>query len=151
MNAAFNDFPADDFDADKVPLFPVEPPDGRRDWSEADRQATLRRLMTQACFQGVHWPIPNAGKRNPAKARQEGIRAGVFDTEWQWNYGQAWVELKGYDARGRAGKLRPEQICWGNSMHRMGKRVACFFDPYAAFTWLVDTCGAPCLAREGVR
>lgn len=40
--------------------------------------------------------IPNAGKRNPIQARKEGIMAGVFDTEWRWNHGSAFIELKGY-------------------------------------------------------
>ena len=37
----------------------------------------------------------NAGKRNPSKAKAEGIRAGVFDLTLVWNRGVAWVEFKG--------------------------------------------------------
>jgi len=63
----------------------------------------------------------------------------VFDTQWAWQHPlTAWIELKGYDASGRAGKLSQEQIDWGNTMVRLGHHVACFFDPYAAVAWLRD-------------
>jgi hypothetical protein len=137
-----------DTGAKEVPLFFVQPPDGRRDWAETPRQTVLFRDMKKVAPRVLGFPIPNAGKRNPAKARAEGIVSGVFDTEWQWPGDQAWIEMKGYDARGRAGELSPNQISWGNRMHLMGKRVACFFDPVAAIEWL-QAAGAPFSGRIG--
>lgn len=122
---------------DEAPLFPVELPDGRKDWPENARQAALFSMMRYAAPQIVGFPIPNAGKRNPAKARKEGIRAGVFDTVWHGPHPlTAYVELKGYDKRGRPGKLSQSQIDWGNRMHRLGFPVACFFSPHNAVNWL---------------
>lgn len=120
------------------PKFPVQDPDGRRDWTELQRQTTLFRVVRTAGPKIAGFPIPNAGKRNPLKARREGIVAGVFDTCWNADHPfmSAWIELKGYDAKGRAGKLSPQQIEWGNRMHLLGKPVACFFCPYAAAEWL---------------
>jgi hypothetical protein len=120
-----------------VPRFHVGKPDGRRDWSEADRQATLFRVMRMAAPTVHGFPVPNAGKRNPMKARKEGIVAGVFDTQWRREFGQtADIELKGYDARGRAGTLSAQQIEWGNRQLDLGFPVACFFCPYEAADWL---------------
>ncbi len=120
-----------------APEFFVQAPDGRRDWPEIERQATLFRLMHLAAPRVLGFAIPNAGKRNGFNARREGIMAGVFDTSWQWTQQRtAWVEMKGYDARGRAGSLSTSQIEWGNRMLELGHHVACFFDPHAAVDWL---------------
>lgn len=125
------------------PQFYVEPPDGRRDWPELARQATLFRTMHMAAPSVHGFAVPNAGKRNPAKARLEGICGGVFDAEWHWAGGHsAWIELKGYAAKGRAGTLSQSQIEWGNRMRRLGHRVVCFFDPMKAVAWL-RRLGAP--------
>ncbi len=120
------------------PSFPVEAPDGRKDWTEISRQGTLFSIVHRTGPSVFGFAVPNAGKRNPMKAKREGIMAGVFDTCWQAPspFMTAWIELKGYDARGRPGTLSPQQIDWGNRMHAMGKPVACFFDPYAAAEWL---------------
>lgn len=119
------------------PVFHVEPPDGRKDWRELARQTTLFRVMRYAAPQVVLWGTANAGKRSPLQARREGIRAGVFDVQAVSEAPLcAWIELKGYDARGRAGKLSDSQIEFGNRMSALGHHVACFFDPYAAVDWL---------------
>jgi hypothetical protein len=122
------------------PRFHCGAPDGRRDWPEAARQATLFGLMRKVAPTVHGFPVPNAGKRNPNKARQEGIVAGVFDTEWRCKTPRivASVELKGYDARGRAGVLSQQQIDWGNLQIDMGFAAACFFCPYEAAAWLRD-------------
>ncbi len=136
-------------DLHEQPIFPVEAPDGRRDMTEIARQVSLFRDMHMLAPEVLGFAIPNAGKRNPVQARKEGILAGVFDTEWRWNHGSAFIELKGYDARGRAGKLSPAQIAFGNKLHRMGHRVGCFFTPALAIQFLRDA-GAPFLSiREG--
>lgn len=124
------------------PIFPVEPPDGRRDVTEISRQVALFREMHIRGPEVLGYAIPNAGKRNPVLARREGIMAGVFDTEWRWNHGNALIEMKGYDKRGRPGKLSPAQIAFGNRLHRMGHRVGCFFTPSLAIEFLRDA-GAP--------
>lgn len=131
------------------PLFFCQPPDGRRDWGETPRQNKLFKLMGDEAPDILGFPIPNAGKRNPNKARLEHIMSGVFDTEWQWPGDSAHVEMKGYDARGRAGVLSENQILWGNRMHLMGKHVACFFDPVAAVDWL-RRWGGPFNNRWGI-
>ena len=120
-----------------APEFFVQAPDGARQFSEIDRQKMLFNLMRATAPRVLGFAIPNAGKRNPAKARKEGILGGVFDTQWCWRDGlTAFVEMKGYDTRGRAGKLSDAQIEWGNRMVALGHHAACFFDPYAAVAWL---------------
>ena len=125
-----------------TPRFPVELPDGRKDWAEIDRQATLLGLMRTGGFKGLVFAIPNAGKRNPRLAKKEGIMGGVFDLQAWWTGGFASPEMKGYGKSGRAGSLSKPQIEWGNRMHDMGWPVACFFDPYNAYDWLRSV-GAP--------
>lgn len=139
-------------DLDPTPEFFIQSPDGRRDWSELSRQATLFRVMTFAAPRVRGWAIPNAGKRNPLQAQREGVKAGIFDTQWAWRKPiTAWVEMKGYDSRGRAGKLSKAQIDWGNSMHALGYPVACFFCPYAAAGWMRELGFPVAEIREGGR
>lgn len=122
---------------DPAPTFYVEGPDGRKDWGETARQATLFRLMHLLAPRVAGFAIPNAGKRNPVQAKREGIVAGVFDTQWCFKHPlTAFVELKGYDRRKRPGTLSKQQIDWGNRMTELGHHVACFFDPDAAVEWL---------------
>lgn len=119
-----------------APLFHVQGPDGRKDWGETARQATLFRLMHLAAPRVVGFAIPNAGKRNPLQARREGIVAGVFDTQFLWRGLTAFVELKGYDRRGRPGTLSTAQVEWGNRLVALDVPCAMFFDPYTAVAWL---------------
>lgn len=132
----------------QAPDFYVQAPDGARQWSEIDRQQMLFNLMRSAAPRVLGFAIPNAGKRNPSKAKKEGIMGGVFDTQWCWQDGlTAFVEMKGYSASTNritgkvtysAGALEKNQIDWGNRMVALGHHVACFFDPYAAVAWLRD-------------
>lgn len=125
------------------PLFHCEPPDGQKHLSEIARCVQFRRLMAMLAPSVLVHANANAGKRNPMQARREGIMGGVFDYACLWGAdGSAYLEMKGYDARGRAGKLSTNQIEFGNRLHRMGRNVACFFDPMAAVAW-VRSCGAP--------
>ena len=129
-----------------APAFPVEAPDGRRDWSELARQTTLFRLVHLRGPRILAYPIPNAGKRNPLTARREGIMAGVFDTRFEWRAPlTAVIELKGYDKRGRPGVLSLPQIEYGNRMVELGHHAACFFCPHNAVEWL-RTLGFPVAA-----
>jgi len=128
---------------DTKPLFPVEQPDGDRHLSELDRVVCFRRLVREHAPEVAIYPNANAGRRSPFQAAREGIVAGVFDYTAAWTAPHvAWLEFKGYDARGRAGQLSPAQIEWGNRMVRLGHRVACFFTPASALAWL-EACGAP--------
>lgn len=136
------------------PLFPVERPDGRKDLCELERQAWFVTFMrrTQPHIE-VH-ANPNAAKRGykaQAQARKEGLKAGVFDLTVAWDYREStidcpvsvcWPEFKGYDASGKAGKLTPQQIDWGNAMHKRGLPVACFFSAKSVIAWLKEL-GAP--------
>jgi hypothetical protein len=144
MNA-FADLLAIEHDtgAKECPLFFVQAPDGRKDWPEARRQTVMFREMRMRAptVEGFH--IPNAGRQNPMTALASGKKAGPFDTEWSWAPRRtAWIELKGYTADGRPGKLSPEQIRWGNVMLALGHDVACFFSPHDAIDHL-RSLGAP--------
>lgn len=143
------------------PLFPVEAPDGRKDLPELDRQAWFVSYVrkTQPKI-GVYANL-NGGKRGPAaikQAKREGMTPGVFDLTVYWDARDtrhtgptvAWPEFKGYDARGRPGKLSPEQIEWGNAMHQRGFPVACFFSAQSVVKWLIEL-GAPFLSERNAR
>lgn len=141
---------------DPVPEFFVEEPDGRKDLSELERQVLFRRYMRELAPAVMVWANPNAGKRNPAQARREGIRAGVFDITCAWDISAStlpdcdvsicFVELKGYDKSGRPGALSKPQIEWGNAMLARGHKVACFFSGKSAFDWIASL-GAPIRGR----
>lgn len=149
-----------DWDALESPLaappeFLVEGPDGRKDLPELERQKTFVSWLRKKCPHIVVCAIPNAGKRGQKamnQARAEGMVLGAFDTFIAWDYRQAtspdcprsiaFIEWKGYEASGRAGKLSQAQIDFGNSLHRKGHAVACFFSARSAVEWLRGL-GAP--------
>lgn len=132
-----------------TPAFPVEAPDGKRDWYEIQRQSAFIKEMKVIAPMVMIFANANAGKRNPLQAKREGIVGGVFDLTCTWEGGSAWCEWKGYDKAGRAGKLSSAQIDWGNKMHARRKAVACFFTPAACVAWLRGL-GAPFIDREGM-
>lgn len=133
---AFDYLPADE-PLTEAPLFYCEAPDCRKDWPEIDRQVTFFNLMRHAAPGVAVWATANAGKRNPMQARREGIKSGVFDVQCVADRPLlALIEFKGYDARGRPGKLSDNQIRFGNRMHRYSVPVACFFSPHRAVDWL---------------
>lgn len=122
---------------DPVPEFYVEAPDGRKDWPELSRQTTLRTLLRTAAPRLLVYANANAGKRNPLQARREGIMSGVFDLAILWRQPMiCYVEMKGYDGRGRPGKLSTSQIEFGNRCVSLGIPAACFFSPHRALDWL---------------
>lgn len=138
------------------PLFPVEAPDGRKDLSELERAKMFRSYMAKLAPDVMVFANGNAGKRNPMQARDEGIRAGVPDYTVCWDVSKstlpncavsiAFVELKGYSAKGQPGKLSEAQIEFMNSLHQRGHKVACFFSGRSAFDWLASL-GAPVRGR----
>lgn len=125
---------------DLTPRFPVQAPDGQREWMETGaggRQATFITLMHRFAPRVEVHHISNEGKRSPFVAKRSGIVSGVFDNAIYWRAPlSAHVELKGYDKRGRPGQLSDNQVAWGNRMHDLGHHAACFFCPYAAVGWL---------------
>ena len=140
------------------PLFFVEDwralTNPRKDLPELERQAQFVAFMRKACPHMVVAAIPNAAKRGfkaQRQAKKEGIRAGAFDTLVTWDIEHAhpdcpatvaFLEWKGFDARGTAGSLSPAQIEFGNQLHRQGHKVACFFSAKTAIDWL-RSIGAP--------
>lgn len=136
-------------DFDEQPLFYVEDHRGLPKIPEIQGQAQFLNLLKFNASTVLAFAIPNAGKRNPMKAKREGIHAGIFDTAITWEPRQsAWVEFKGFDTRGRPGSLSVDQVRWGNRMFCMGHSVACFFDPVAAVNWLRSK-GCPIRNMEG--
>lgn len=132
------------------PLFPVEAPDGVRNLTELDRQAWLVSYIRRTSPKVVVAANVNAGKRGfkaQRQAKQEGLLAGFPDLTVCWDVADghapdgpsaAFLEMKGYDARGTAGKLSPAQIETMNRLHRSGQAVACFFSARSAIAWLVS-------------
>ncbi|BAK66867.1 hypothetical protein SLG_21920 [Sphingobium sp. SYK-6] len=130
-------------DLHEEPIFLVRGPTAIPKSPEIVRQQQFRNLMRAAAPSVMVFANANAGKRNPLLARKEGIRGGVFDMTVAWSERCiAFVEMKGFDKRGHAGELQQNQIDWGNSMHRLGFPVACFFDPVEAIDWLREV-GCP--------
>lgn len=129
------------------PEFPVEAPDGKR-LSELERQAWLVSYIRRTSPKVMVYANANAGKRGFGAQRQahkEGLLAGVPDITVVWDIADshvpdgptvAWIEMKGTDAQGRAGKLSDQQIECGNRLHRSGQKVACFFSAKSAIQWL---------------
>jgi len=136
MNANIADFAALETPLDEEPLFPVEPPDGKKLLSEDDRCGIMLRLMHLQLPKVLIYHVANEGKRHPGRARKIGIHGGAFDYELKWHGGTACLEMKGYTKAGRPGALSDNQIRFGNRLHAMGHPVACFFDPEKAVAWV---------------
>jgi hypothetical protein len=125
VNAPF-DFRVLETPLREKPIFPVEPRDKLPD-SETTRQMAFRKRLRNAAPSIMSWAVPNAGKRGPratAQAHREGMKAGVFDEDYAWNHGIAFLEWK--DGQN---DLSQAQIDWGNAMVRRGFRVACVRTP----------------------
>ncbi|BEV00095.1 hypothetical protein [Novosphingobium olei] len=123
---------------DAPPRFFVQEPDGVRTWSEDERCRTFVTLLHRGKRGPINFHhIKNEGRYNHALAKRIGVYAGVMDYRIDAERPlSAILEFKGYDRRGRPGKLSQAQIDYGNSMLDMGWLVACYFDPYDAFDWL---------------
>ena len=127
-------------DLNAPPRFFVQAPDGQRDLSE-DARCLMFFGTLERCKRGpirAHH-VKNEGRYNHAHAKRVGVVAGVFDYRIDGERPMsALIEMKGYDKRGKAGKLSQAQIDYGNAMFDMGWLVACFFDPFDALDWLRD-------------
>ena len=140
------------------PLFEVEVPgrpgDNKALWPEEERQAAFVTFIGRTSPKLKVRAVRNEGRRGFKEQRQmkrTGLLAGTFDTFVYWDVADAtadcpqtlvWIEWKGFDARGRPGKLSQEQIRFGNDMTRKGFKVACFYTVVPALAWLAGL-GAP--------
>lgn len=134
---------------DEKPLFYVEqpgkPPLDPRTWPEEFRQREFVSYVRRKYPQLVLSSFANEGKRGPrmaAKMKGLGLLAGMPDTVVLWDGGMAFIEWKGWDASGRAGRLSVQQIETCNRIHRNGHAVACLFSARTALEWLREQ-GAP--------
>lgn len=128
------------------PIFPVEPKD-KLPGSEVDRQQAFRKLLRTIAPSVTSWAVPNAGKRGMgavARAKREGLRAGVHDEHYAAPGG--WLAI--LEWKDGKGPLSQEQIDWGNAMVRRGFRVACVRTPDFA-EQLFREWGAPFIDRRG--
>lgn len=78
--------------------------------------------------------ISNEGRRNPRRAKAEGIKAGVPDLCLpvpRGNNHGAYIEMK----RRKGGRITPEQISWMERLRQQGYAVACCngWEPAAKF------------------
>lgn len=140
-------------DLAEKPMFVCEQPDGRKDLSEHQRQSMFVAFMRKANPHIVVYANMNHGQRGQIKAVREGLVGGVFDMTICWEIAEgdnratvAWAEFKSCDKNGRAGKLSPLQIEWGNRMMRLGYPVGCFFSARTLVEWLRGL-GAPVRGR----
>lgn len=81
--------------------------------------------------------IPNEGKRNPRRAKVEGIKAGVPDlclpVPRGGNHG-AYIEMK----RRKGGKITVQQTRWMEQLMAQGYAVACCNGWEVAAKFLID-------------
>lgn len=135
--------------ADETPLFFVEPrgdkPADPTTWPEAWRQTEFVSYLRRKYPSVVVSSFANEGKRGQrmaAKMKGMGLLAGMPDTVVIWDGGMAFLEWKGWDARGQAGKLSQQQVETCNRIHRNGHPVGCFYRGKVAIDWLRGL-GAP--------
>ena len=87
-----------------------------------------------------YWAIPNAGRRTvweAAKAKREGLRAGVLDLTILWQGGVAFIEFK--SGRGDCTETQKDML---DDLHRRGHHCGVFRNSATALAWLKEI-GAP--------
>ena len=128
-------------------------------WPEEERQAAFIAYLLKTSSKVTARAIRNEGKRGFKEQRsmkRTGLLAGTFDTVIFWDYRDATsddcprsvasIEFKGFDAKGRPGKLSQPQIEYGNDLFRKGHAVGCFYTAAAALDFL-RRLGAPVRGR----
>ena len=96
MTALQSVFDALDAPLKPIPLFAIEPKDGATA-SEIERQTRFLGSLRIAAPQVIAWAVPNGhnrGLKDRAKAKKEGLRAGVPDLTIVWDQGVAFLEFK---------------------------------------------------------
>lgn len=79
-----------------IPRFTIEPKD-RALGSEIERQTVFLGMLRMVAPTVIAWAVPNGhnrGLKDRAKAKKEGLRAGVPDLTLCWNHGVAFLEFK---------------------------------------------------------
>lgn len=138
MNA-LADLLALDAPLDPTPIFTIEPADRGRA-SEIDRQATFLSLLRKTAPDVLAWAVPNGhnrGLKDRAKAKKEGLRAGVPDLTICWNRGVAFMEFKA-----GSGPLSDNQVELLNYLTAAGHHCAVVRTPEFAMQ-LLHQWGAP--------
>ena len=137
----------------EAPLFPCEAvpekPADKKKWSEEYRQSAFVTWMRKNHPELITSSVTNEGVRSVfggVRMKRKGLLPGYPDIIVLWPDGWAFIEFKGFDARGQAGKLSPAQIATCNRIHRMGHPVAMFYGAQAAVDWLRSV-GAPIRGR----
>lgn len=108
--------------------------------SEAQRQLGFRRLMSAIAPRVVIYANVNAARRTQweaAKAKAEGMLAGVSDMTCLWTGGVAWIEFKS-----GTGRLSPQQREFAERLMRAEQLFAVCRTPEGAARWLRSV-GAP--------
>lgn len=144
MSAPF-DFATLEAPVKELPRFVIEPKDKDLE-CEVVRQARFREMLLLVAPSVMSWGIPNAGLRGfkaIARAKKEGLTAGVHDEHYAWNHGIAFLEWK--DGKGMPSA---EQIGWGNKMVDRGFRVACVRSPVFALEMFAEW-GVPMRTHSG--
>lgn len=139
MSAAAIDWAALETPLRAEPRFPVEPPCNRAD-SEIARQAQFLSLLHMQAPQVLCWAVPNGhnrGLKDRAKAKREGLKAGVPDLTLCWNHGVAFLEFKA-----GGGKPDANQTDLLNYLLDAGHRCAVVRTPEYALALLAEW-GAP--------
>ena len=105
---------------------------------ETEEQQALFRWVRYQLKQypelNLLYHISNEGRRNPRRAKAEGIKAGVPDlclpVPRGKNHG-AYIEMK----RRQGGRITPQQATWMDQLRRQGYAVACCngWEPAAKF------------------
>ncbi len=105
---------------------------------ETEEQQALfqwaRYLLKQYPELELLYHISNEGRRNPRRAKAEGIKAGVPDLCLPVPRGKkhgAYIEMK----RRKGGRITPQQAAWMDRLQQQGYAVACCngWEPAAKF------------------
>jgi hypothetical protein len=139
MSTAFASIDALETSLDATARFTVQPTDKGLS-SEIERQTTFLSMLRIAAPSVMAWAVPNGhnrGLKDRAKAKKEGLKAGVPDLTLVWNHGVAFFEFK--DGKG---KPDANQVDLLNYLQDAGHRCAIVRTPEFALQMLAYW-GAP--------
>jgi hypothetical protein len=139
MSTAFASIDALETSLDATARFTVQPTDKGLS-SEIERQTTFLSMLRITAPSVMAWAVPNGhnrGLKDRAKAKKEGLKAGVPDLTLVWNHGVAFFEFK--DGKG---KPDANQVDLLNYLQDAGHRCAIVRTPEFALQMLAHW-GAP--------
>jgi hypothetical protein len=137
--SALGDWDALEASLKPVPRFTVEPRD-KGTASEIARQSLFLSRLRMAAPDVLVWAVPNGhnrGLKDRAKAKREGLKAGVPDLTICWNHGTAFLEFKS-----GIGAPDDNQVELLNHLTACGHRCAVVRTPEFALALLAEW-GAP--------